>query len=205
MIEGIPTPPPARPPKRDKGGGPKDPKRKDLAAELAVLRAEVDALKAAVASLARPPRPSAAPSPGDPSLPPADLLDRARAALGDTDVAVLFAVAGREDGEPVGVAGEVSGRESLLAVSDEQFARLGYAFASPPKAALLRALVLGGPQSAARLGPQAGISTGSLYHHLRELVHAGVIYPAPRRRYALTPLGRAATLLLFALASRPPQ
>ena len=66
--------------------------------------------------------------------------------------------------------------------------------------ALLRLLWEGGEQSAAQLGEKAGLTTGSLYHHLRELIYADIIAQESRNRYRLTPLGRRATLLLFTLA-----
>jgi DNA-binding HxlR family transcriptional regulator len=90
-------------------------------------------------------------------------------------------------------------RAHLTAAEDAAVARLGYALSSPPKIALVRCLLDGGEQSAARLGEQTGLTTGSLYHHLRELIHAEVVSSANRTRYALTPRGRRAVLLLFAL------
>ncbi len=62
-------------------------------------------------------------------------------------------------------------------------------------------LLQNGEQTAAQLGEGAGLTTGSLYHHLRELVHAEVTYQSSRNRYALTDLGRRATLVLLALQS----
>lgn len=84
---------------------------------------------------------------------------------------------------------------------DTRAARLGYAFSSAPKIALLRLMLTDGAQTAAQLGEKARLSTGSLYHHLRELVHAEVIATESRSRYALTPYGRRAVLLLFTLAA----
>lgn len=88
---------------------------------------------------------------------------------------------------------------ALPDISDAAVARLGYAFSSVPKVALLRLLYKGGEQSAAELGEQAGLTTGSLYHHLRELIHAGVIEQSSRNRYALTSTGRHAVYTLFAV------
>jgi DNA-binding HxlR family transcriptional regulator len=88
----------------------------------------------------------------------------------------------------------------LEAATDERVARVAYALASPPKVALIRSLLEHGPRSAARLAERTGLSTGSLYHHLRELVHAEVVWQSARNQYALTPLGYQASLLLFALA-----
>jgi len=88
----------------------------------------------------------------------------------------------------------------LPAVEDSQVAKLGYALSSAPKVALLRLLWEGGEQSAAQLGEKAGLTTGSLYHHLRELIYADIIAQESRNRYRLTPLGRRTTVLIFTLA-----
>lgn len=90
-------------------------------------------------------------------------------------------------------------QSSLGAVDTAQVAKLGYAFSSLPKVALVRMLLQNGEQTAAQLGAGAGLTTGSLYHHLRELVHAEVIYQSSRNRYALTDLGRRTVLVLLAL------
>lgn len=90
---------------------------------------------------------------------------------------------------------------ALTAVDTAQVAKLGYAFSSIPKVALIRMLLQNGEQTAAQLGDGAGLTTGSLYHHLRELVHAEVAHQSSRNRYALTDLGRRATLVLLALQS----
>ena len=85
--------------------------------------------------------------------------------------------------------------------SDEAAALLGYALSSPQKVSLLRALLGHSSESAAALGEAAGLSTGSLYHHLRDLMHAGLIAQEGRNRYQITPLGQRVLLLLLALAA----
>jgi len=99
----------------------------------------------------------------------------------------------------------VAGPEALGDSSEESLtraAKIAYALSSGPKVALARLLLVNGSQSAAQLGIGAGLTTGSLYHHLREMTHADVVAPAGRSRYDLTPLGRLATLLMLALARR---
>lgn len=88
----------------------------------------------------------------------------------------------------------------LARVTNETAAALGYAVASPQKVALLRALLVQESESAAALGAQTGLTTGSLYHHLRELMRAGLIHQTGRNRYILTEQGVRVLLVLLALA-----
>lgn len=85
--------------------------------------------------------------------------------------------------------------------ADEAAALLGYALSSPQKVGLLRALLGHPSESAAALGASAQLSTGSLYHHLRDLMHAGLIAQEGRNRYQITPRGQRVLLLLLALAA----
>ena len=85
--------------------------------------------------------------------------------------------------------------------TDEAAALLGYALSSPQKVGLLRALLGHPSESAAALGASAHLSTGSLYHHLRDLMHAGLIAQEGRNRYGITPRGQRVLLLLLALAA----
>lgn len=87
----------------------------------------------------------------------------------------------------------------IAAATDEAAAQLGYALSSPQKVGLLRALLGHQSESASALGETAGLSTGSLYHHLRDLMHAGLLTQAGRSRYAITPQGQKVLLLLLAL------
>ena len=138
------------------------------------------------------------------SAPPTPSMEGIAAAL-QSDASALVALAVRQSGEGSDEVAapfvRVVEAEALHAVDTEAVARLGYAFSSVPKVALLRLLLTGGEQSAAALGEQAGLTTGSLYHHLRELIHAGVIRTAPRSRFVMTERGRRATLLMLALTS----
>ena len=88
----------------------------------------------------------------------------------------------------------------LLHATDEAAALLGYALSSPQKVGLLRALLGHPSESAAALGAAAQLSTGSLYHHLRDLMHAGLIAQESRNRYGITPRGQRVLLLLLALS-----
>ncbi len=87
----------------------------------------------------------------------------------------------------------------VAAATDEAAAQLGYALSSPQKVGLLRALLGHESESAAALGEAAGLSTGSLYHHLRDLMHAGLLAQAGRSRYAITARGQRVLLVLLAL------
>ena len=88
----------------------------------------------------------------------------------------------------------------LVKATDEAAALLGYALSSPQKVGLLRALLGHPSESAAALGTAAQLSTGSLYHHLRDLMHAGLIAQEGRNRYQITPRGQRVLLMLLALA-----
>lgn len=89
----------------------------------------------------------------------------------------------------------------IAKTTDEAAALLGYALSSPQKVSLLRALLDRDSESAAALGATTNLSTGSLYHHLRDLMHAGLIAQAGRNQYQVTPRGQRVLLLLLALAA----
>ena len=89
----------------------------------------------------------------------------------------------------------------INSVEDNAAASVGYALASPQKIGLLRALLGKDSESAAALGEATSLSTGSLYHHLRELMRADLVTQSGRNRYVLTGLGAHALLLLLALAA----
>jgi DNA-binding HxlR family transcriptional regulator len=108
---------------------------------------------------------------------------------------------------PAEKAVTVSGRNdsmdtvSLESLDDNAIARVAYAFSSAPKVALVRHLLLSEELSAAELGDKAGLTTGSLYHHLRELIHSGVVTQANRNRYSLSEMGKQMALAIFTLAT----
>jgi DNA-binding transcriptional ArsR family regulator len=90
----------------------------------------------------------------------------------------------------------------LAQVDTEDVAVLGNAVSSPQKVALLRVLMAKAEgESAAFLGETAGLSTGSLYHHLHDLTHAGLIRQGGRNCYLLTEQGRRVLLTLLALTT----
>lgn len=106
------------------------------------------------------------------------------------------------DGDTAFKTGNVSVSAAQIAkTTDESAALIGYALSSPQKVALLRALLGQEHKSAAALGAVANLSTGSLYHHLRDLMHAGLIGQAGRNQYQITPRGQRVLLMLLALAA----
>jgi DNA-binding HxlR family transcriptional regulator len=92
-------------------------------------------------------------------------------------------------------------RSDLESLDDNAIARVAYAFSSAPKVSLVRHLLLSEELSAAELGERAGLTTGSLYHHLRELIHSGVVTQANRNRYSLSEMGKRLALSIFSLAT----
>lgn len=179
----------------------KDTKRRELAAEVAALRADVNALRAALETRSAP---AASPPTTEPVL-----EEQIQAALDSpSDAAVVYALgwrgASEEGGGNFTGSCRLQGSADILGPDDDRIARLGHALASPAKVRLLRTLLCVGASSAAQLGERAGLSTGSLYHHLRELVHAEVIRAGGRSRYELTPLGQHLVLLVFTIAGGSP-
>ncbi len=94
------------------------------------------------------------------------------------------------------VPGESEGEEAPWA----RAARIAASFGAEPRVLIARLLLTEATRTATQLGTDANLSTGSLYHHLREMTHAGVLQVVSRNRYALTPLGRRALLCLLACA-----
>jgi len=125
-------------------------------------------------------------------------------AKGKADGVVQYSISRPASGE--GDAPFKTGAVAVTAVqiaktTDEAAALLGYALSSPQKVSLLRALLGRESESAAALGTTTNLSTGSLYHHLRDLMHAGLITQAGRNQYQITPRGQRVLLLLLALAA----
>ncbi|MDX1932184.1 MAG: helix-turn-helix domain-containing protein [Capsulimonadales bacterium] len=88
---------------------------------------------------------------------------------------------------------------ALRETDEAAVARLAYAFSSPQKVKIVRILLTEGELSSSGIGERTGLTTGSLYHHLRELTHAEVIEQAGRNLHRITPLGRRAAMALFPL------
>ncbi len=90
---------------------------------------------------------------------------------------------------------------AIFAVPLEGSVRVLAALASMPRLALYRA-VLEHPATSGELMRAAGLNTtGQLYHHLRELIGAGLIMQEGRDRYAVVPerIPAARTILGAAL------
>ncbi len=135
---------------------------------------------------------------------PAVPEEPAPAAKGKTDGVVHYSInrPPSGDGDTPFKTGAVAVTAAQIAkTTDEAAALLGYALSSPQKVSLLRALLGREPESAAALGATTSLSTGSLYHHLRDLMHAGLIAQSGRNQYQITPRGQRVLLLLLALAS----
>ncbi|BDI31767.1 hypothetical protein CCAX7_38180 [Capsulimonas corticalis] len=155
------------------------------------LQAEMRALQAALTASREAPT-AAAPEPA------------ARREKGDGVVAysVSYRTPGEGETKVKNVSESVTSAQ-IARVSDERVATIGDAVSSAPKVSLLRALLGKEGESAAVLGEIASLSTGSLYHHLRDLMHAGLINQTARNRYALTDHGNRVLLVLLALAVAP--
>lgn len=130
--------------------------------------------------------------------------EEAPANRGKTDAAVQYSInrPAAGDGDVPSKTGSVTVSAAQIAkTTDEAAAILGYALSSPQKVSLLRALLGHDSESAASLGATTNLSTGSLYHHLRDLMHAGLVAQAGRNQYGITSRGQRVLLLLLALAS----
>ena len=190
---------------KDKKGGREEESAalRRLVEDFALLRAEVDVLRQPTSAPARPK--SVRGGSQNSVFVATPTLDPLTAT---SDAAVSFAYTyrsgdGAEETESESEQLVRQGLGALLEPSDSGVARIGYAFSSPQKVGILRALMMNGAQSAAGIGRETNLTTGSLYHHLRELTHAGVIETNARNCYSLTRLGLGTTLLLFAQAGRP--
>ena len=78
----------------------------------------------------------------------------------------------------------------------EHVARSASAFTPVQRARLIEALLTQGPQSPSQLGELCGLATGSLYHHLRELVAAGIAL-VEEKTYRLTSEGERLARAFF--------
>lgn len=90
--------------------------------------------------------------------------------------------------------------DAIFAVPLDGSVRVLAALASMPRLALYRA-VLDQPATSSALMAAAGLNTtGQLYHHLRELIGAGLIVQEGRDRYALVPERLPATRAILSAA-----
>ena len=204
--------------KDEVGGG-----QKRILQELAALRADIEAVKSAYAGQVVSPEPPTA----EAGAKGGKREGSGEGGKNDTGKSFLQGLRDSVEGEKgpnpaayvaVGYAyrrkaenGDVEGASDLcvhgglagiLDVDNGDAARLGQALGSPQKIALVRVLIWDGPQSGAQLEEKAGLTTGSLYHHLRELIHARVIESESRSLYKITELGRQTALLLMVQAAR---
>ncbi|MBC8139788.1 MAG: helix-turn-helix transcriptional regulator [Fibrella sp.] len=99
---------------------------------------------------------------------------------------------------------QVEARMEREGAISERAARIAASLGAEPRILIARLLLTEFPLTATELGTGADLTTGSLYHHLREMTHAGVLQVVSRNRYALTPLGRRALLSLLAFAQDAP-
>ena len=81
--------------------------------------------------------------------------------------------------------------------SAEQVARKASAFSPVARARLIETLLTEGPQPPPQLGDTCELATGSLYHHLREIVAAGIA-TVEGKAYRLTPEGERLAQAFFA-------
>ena len=136
-----------------------------------------------------------------PDVPPEEPTPGAK---GKTDGVVHYSISRPASGDsdaPFKTGAVAVTAAQIAKTTDEAAALLGYALSSPQKVSLLRALLGREAESAATLGTTTNLSTGSLYHHLRDLMHAALIAQAGRNQYQITPRGQRVLLLLLALAA----
>jgi len=84
--------------------------------------------------------------------------------------------------------------------SDEAATGFASIFSSTQRLRLLEAMV-GAAQSATQLRAKTGLGSGVLYHHLRELMHAGFVEQRGRGRYALTGEGMKGLITFLHVAA----
>ena len=83
-----------------------------------------------------------------------------------------------------------------LEADAEQVARRASAFTPTSRARLIETLLTQGPRTPPQLGEAVGLATGSLYHHLREIVAAGIAH-VEAKHYRLTPEGERLARTFF--------
>lgn len=105
---------------------------------------------------------------------------------GSTQGSVLYAGAARLGGGSYAWQMErpVPG---LLAIDDDLIARTLAAIANPTRVRLLKAVLAGAHEIHDLQEALGGVSTGQLYHHLKELTAAGLIQQRSRGRYEAAP------------------
>ena len=169
-----------------------DSKTKDA---LKQLQAEVRLLQAALTQKHGPP---------EGETPPEDAPDKKEPRAFLVQYAVALPAVGADGKAPKPFQAHFTELQ-LFAASDEAASSVGYALASPQKIGLLRALWGKESEGAAALGAATSLTTGSLYHHLRELMRAALVAQSGRNRYVLTPRGARVLCVVLALAAKDEQ
>lgn len=75
----------------------------------------------------------------------------------------------------------------LLGIDDEVIAGTLAAVSSPVRVRLLKAVLRGARETQELQAALGGVSTGQLYHHLKELTAAGLVVQKGRGRYEVAP------------------
>ena len=75
----------------------------------------------------------------------------------------------------------------LLGIDDELIAETLAAVSSPTRVRLLKAVLRGARETHELQAALGGVSTGQLYHHLKELTAAGLVVQKGRGRYEVAP------------------
>lgn len=88
----------------------------------------------------------------------------------------------------------------LLAIPDELIARTLAAVASPIRVRLLKSVLRGAHEVAALQDALGGVSTGQLYHHLKELTAVGLLVQRARGRYEVSARNVVPLLAVIAAA-----
>ena len=100
-----------------------------------------------------------------------------------------------------GVTNQLTTRSALLTEDRRDMAQAAGALSSEQRLAVM-ARLLEGEGSSRELGESAGLGGGPLYHHLRELMAAGLVSQPDRNRYRITDRGLDAFLSLAAVCRR---
>lgn len=157
------------------------------------LQAEIKQLHALVAA-----KPSAGSSEPTPDVPEDNVPGRKSRAFAVQCIIAHSASGNGADMKKMTVAATAV---QIAQTTDDAAASLGCAVSSPQKVGLLRALLDKESESAAALGDATHLSTGSLYHHLRELMRTDLVRQSGRNQYHLTERGIRTLLVVLALAA----
>jgi len=137
------------------------------------------------------------------ALPPPfvrDLADRLAAHVEpESDVVVgLSAVVTKRDGRVTGAGTRLTRFDPVNEdIAGAEVAAFASPFASPQRVAIMNVLARRGDLAAHDLAEATGLAGGQFYHHLKELVRAGLVGSDTRGCYRLTERGSSA---LYAMA-----